>query len=236
MQDIVKASLNHEQRNQSLLHYVGVQNVQTEELEEQLRALEQEEKVLIAELAKAEEAGVSSKAQAERAERSAASILAGIAKREEDLAKLCPIVETLCKLTGAIEMVATGGAPASGPPPRHPGRPLALMDVAVRDLRAKAQGLLTAQATRPRDFLQEINTHPTVMEIRDLRSSRSRRRRRPRPDDRHAARRSGGRPDGSLRAARSFYSTSSFFLCSHATHRGISLSSLTVVRVLVRAR
>ena len=44
-----------------------------------------------------------------------------------------------------------------------------LMDVAVRDLRAKAQGLPTAQGNEwLRDFLsyKEINTHPTVMEIR----------------------------------------------------------------------
>ena len=172
VQDIVKASLNHEQRNASLLHYVGVLNVQSEEIEETVRQLEAEEKRLQLEQAKAEEAGVVSKAQVERAERSAVAVLEGIEKRNADLGKLCPLVETLCGLMGGASMVATddGGALAlKGCRPDTLADYLRLMDVAVRELRDKAHSLPTAQGNEwLRDFLsyKEINTHPTVMEIR----------------------------------------------------------------------
>ena len=64
VQEIVKASLSHEQRNASLLHYVGVQNMQIEEIEEHVRALEKEEAALKVETKKSEEQSVVSVAEA----------------------------------------------------------------------------------------------------------------------------------------------------------------------------
>jgi len=172
VQEIVKASLSHEQRNASLLHYVGVQNVQMEELEVELKQLEVEEKRLVADVAVDAEAGSASKEQVARQERSAAAIMEGIDKRDEDLTKLCPLVETLCAVTGAAAAVQTddGGALAlKGCRPDTLTDYLRLIDIAVRDLRAKAHSLPTAQGNEwLRDFLsyKEINTHPTVLEIR----------------------------------------------------------------------
>lgn len=136
VQDIVKASLSHEQRNASLLHYVGVQNAQVEEIEEQvckcrpahpdnflrhrhtpraraqpshscmqLRSLEAEEAELLIDKRQMEEKGVTTASEAERLASSSRIISEGIEKRDEDLKKLCPHMENLCTMSGAMEKV-----------------------------------------------------------------------------------------------------------------------------------
>ena len=88
VQDIVKASLSHEQRNASLLHYVGVQNGQIDALDEQVRSLEAQEALLVVDSAKFEQTGALESVAAERAAKSSEAILSGIEKRDTDLKKL----------------------------------------------------------------------------------------------------------------------------------------------------
>ena len=172
VQEIVKASLSHEQRNASLLHYVGVQNVQIEEIEEQVRLLEKEESSLKVETKKSEEESVVSVAEAERAGVSRQSTLEGISKRDEDLKKLCPIVETLCSMSGASSAVSSENAgilQLKGCRPDTLTDYLRLIDVAIKELRSRAESLPTASGNEwLRDFLayHEVVSHPTVTEIR----------------------------------------------------------------------
>jgi len=172
VQDIVKASLSHEQRNASLLHYVGVQNAEIEEIEEQLRALESEEMTLGVEAQKADAQHVTEVATAQSAETRGAAVLEGIGKRDDDLKKLCPVVETLCKMSGAATAIATedgGILVLKGCRPDTLAEYMRLIDEAIKELRARAQSLPTASGNEfLRDFLayHEVCTHPTVMEIR----------------------------------------------------------------------
>ena len=172
VQEIVKASLSHEQRNASLLHYVGVQNAAAEELEESVREMEVEEQALIVSLKRdAEEAAVS-KLESQRAAGATAGVVNGIEKREEDLAKLCPVVETLCSMSGASAAVDTeegGVLRLKGCRPDTLTDFLRLIDVSIKELRQRAQSLPTASGNEwLRDFLQakEIVSHPTTTELR----------------------------------------------------------------------
>ena len=64
--EIVSTSLKHEQRNASLLHYVGVQTQQMEELQEELRALSREEESLAKRAEQRAEAAVVEQAHGSR--------------------------------------------------------------------------------------------------------------------------------------------------------------------------
>jgi DNA repair exonuclease SbcCD ATPase subunit len=172
VQDIVKASLNHEQRNASLLHFVSVQNGQLEELEEQLRTLDAEAARLAEEQQAEAKEGITSAAATERQKHSTEAILQGIDKRDADLKRLCPLVTTLCAMTGADGMAARedgGMLQLRGCRPDTLADHLRLVDVAIKELRQRAQALPTAIGNEwLRDFLahKEINTPPTVTEIR----------------------------------------------------------------------
>jgi len=172
VQDIVKASLNHEQRNASLLHYVGVQNAQIEELEEQARAMEAEEMLRTVEQKKADDENVANTALNERAADLSMATLNGITKREEDLKKLCPIVENLCAMSGAsasIEREDGGILQLKGCRPDTLTDYLRQCDEAIKELRARVMSLPTASGNEwLRDFLahKEVVTYPTVIEIR----------------------------------------------------------------------
>ena len=172
VQDIVKASLSHEQRNASLLHYVGVQNAEVEELVESVRALEEQEKELIVAVKQADEDEVIAAAEAVRSTSSASHVVEGIEKRDADLKKLCPIVETLSTMSGAsaaVESEDGGILSLKGCRPDTLTDYLRLIDVAIKTLRERAESLPTASGNEwLRDFLayQEVATHPTVTEIR----------------------------------------------------------------------
>jgi len=172
VQDIVKASLSHEQRNASLLHYVGVQNLEIEAIEDNVRALETEERALVAEQARAEQQHAVAGVEAERAAASEVATVEGISKRDEDLKKLCPLVEALCTMSGAAERVQSddgGVLSLKGCRPDTLTDYLRLIDNAMKDLRERACQLPTAQGNEwLRDFLayREINTEPSVTAIR----------------------------------------------------------------------
>jgi len=171
VQDIVKASLNHEQRNSSLLHYVGVQNRQIEEIDAELRALEEEEAKLVVEQTRSEQACHKAKVVAKQEAGSSAAIERGIVKRDEDLSKLCPLVTQLCDMVGGGGQTAGDGGMLAlkGCRPDTLSDFLRLVDVQIRDLYERAEALPTASGNEwLRDFLQprEIQTHPNVVEVR----------------------------------------------------------------------
>lgn len=172
VQEIVKASLSHEQRNASLLHYVGVQNATAEQLMVEVRDLEKEEAFLIVDLKEGTEKAAIDKAQGDRSAIAAQGTLDGIAKREDDLAKLCPIVEKLTSLSGAAAAAETeqgGVLQLKGCRPDTLTDFLRLIDVSIKELRMRALSLPTATGNEwLRDFLayKEIVSHPTVTELR----------------------------------------------------------------------
>ena len=176
VQEIVSASLKHEQRNSSLLHYVGVQTQEIEETEEQLAALERHETVLLAQQKEAAQAGLVAQAQAEQESGSAEAIVHGIVKRDDDLSKLCPLVVKLCEMVGGSpEMVGDGGMLAlKGCRPDTLADFLRLIDVQLKELYARANILPTASSNEwLRDFLRpkEVGSRggvalPNVIEIR----------------------------------------------------------------------
>jgi len=172
VQEIVKASLSHEQRNESLLHYVGVQNMQLELLEEEVNALEKEEQALIVELKAAEEDGVRQAVTSDRVKANSEATVAGAAKRTEDLAKLCPVVETLCSMSGASQLAETedgGMLVLKGCRPDTLSDFLRLIDVSLKELRQRAHALPTASSNEwLRDFLayHEVSSGNNVHEIR----------------------------------------------------------------------
>ena len=168
--EIVKASLSHEQRNASLLQYVGVQNAQIEEFEDAVRKLEQQEVHLETFNAEAARDDISSAEQMARLERMLSATSEGIGKRESDLVKLCPIVESLTNLSGASEAVSLEGALSlKGYRPDTLSDFLRHIDVALKELRQRAESLPTASGNEwLRDFLRphEVVSGVTVVEIR----------------------------------------------------------------------
>jgi len=173
VQDIVKASLNHEQRNASLLHFVGVQNAEIEGIEEQLRVLQRTEEALVIEHAKAAEKSQSTKVAAEMSVRSFDTTTAGITKRVDDLDQLCPLVVKLYEMASAVtggSVDASGGMLAlKGCRPDTLSDYLRLIDISLKDLYQRANALPTAAGNEwLRDFLQPkvITSHPSVMELR----------------------------------------------------------------------
>jgi len=173
VQDIVKASLNHEQRNASLLHYVSVQNAQVEELDEQVRALDAEEERLSEEETVLVHSDISTAAAAERAERLHADTMEGIEKRATDLTKLCPIVERICQVSGAAALVHSADGDSlltlQGCRPDTLTDYLRVTDSAIRNLRLRAEALPTATGNEwLRDFLRpsEVLAHVAVTEVR----------------------------------------------------------------------
>lgn len=172
VQDIVKASLSHEQRNASLLHYVGVQTAQIEDIEEQLRDLEAQESSLSEDAQTMALKGVEMANFTARLDRTSEATLGGIAKRDEMLQKLIPVVGGLCTLTGAAERsdAEDGGILSlKGCRPDTLSDYLRLVDVSIKELRARAESLPTATGNEwLRDFLAYkcVQGHPTVTELR----------------------------------------------------------------------
>lgn len=173
--EIIKASLAHEQRNSSLLHFVGVQNAEIEEIEERLRALHKLEGALEVEQAEAHEAEVSSKAEAEVEERLLTSTNMGIDKLDDDMRRLCPLVLKLWEMVQAAGAGGGGGGVQGGILTLKGCRPdtltdfLRLIDVAIRELHLRASSLPTAAGNEwLRDFLlpKTVSSHPTVTELR----------------------------------------------------------------------
>lgn len=166
--DIVKASLSHEQRNESLHHYVGVQNREIEELEELLRALEKEETELMAEMKQTDAKFAAAVTDAEQAAASAQSILSSMGAQAQTLSLLCPIVETLNNMSGAGQHVDTT-LRLKGCRPDTLTDFLKNIDTAIKELSSRARALPTATGNEwLRDFLafKEVVVHPTVTEVR----------------------------------------------------------------------
>ena len=172
VQEIVKASLNHEQRNSSLLHYVSVQNQQMEEADLALQQLEEEEKRVLAMAAKAKAAEKVKASAAEQNVGSAAAIERGILKREVDLSKLCPLVLALSSMIGGgADTLSDGGMLAlKGCRPDTLADFLRLIDERIKELHQRAETLPTAAGNEwLRDFLRPkevVSDHPSVTELR----------------------------------------------------------------------
>jgi len=171
VQDIVKASLDHERRNQSLLQYVGVQNQQLEELADEVKHLEVEEEKLTAEQQRSTQRAMGKEATAHQSSSSALAIERGIEKRDADLSKLSPLVLSIASMIGcSAEMESDGGLLAlKGCRPDTLADFLRLIDTQVKELRQRAEALPTAAGNEwLRDFLKpkEVRVHPNVVELR----------------------------------------------------------------------
>eukprot|EP00966_Prymnesium_polylepis_P097788 2264623-Prymnesium_polylepis.1 len=100
--EIVSTSLKHEQRNASLLHYVGVQTAQIEDLQDDLRKLEREENDLGKQQTTREEGRLVEVAHGSKNETYIHRMEAVSSTQAEQLQQLCPIVISLCDVTGAL--------------------------------------------------------------------------------------------------------------------------------------
>ena len=139
-----------------------------------MRALEAEERRLAVELQRRAKSDVVEREHAATASSGEAAVERGIEKLRGDLKRLCPLVGTLSEMTGAEAMAAAedgGMLRLKGCRPDTLADFLRLIDVAIRELRGRAQALPTAAGNEwLRDFLahKEINTAPGVLQIRDL--------------------------------------------------------------------
>lgn len=170
--EIVACSLKHEQRNSSLLHFVGVQRKEIEALQASLQDLEAEEKALLIQQQSASAERETKAARLEKSEQMEEEVVGQISRANAILENLCPEVENLCKVTGATDSVSTADSmllQLKGCRPDSLPDFLRLIDISLRDLRARAESLPTAAGNEwLRDFLQPkvVNTHPSVHEIR----------------------------------------------------------------------
>jgi len=170
--EIVQASLSHEQRNSSLLYYVDVQNRQIEEAEEQLQQLVDDEAALLVKQAKGREVAVVVQAKAKAEVASVEAIERLRIKREADLLELCPVMQRLLEQAGGSpQQVPDGGLLAlKGCRPDTLTDFLRLLDVRVKELHQHAESLPTALGSEwLRDFLRpkEVRVNPTgVMDLR----------------------------------------------------------------------
>ena len=172
VQDIVKASLSHEQRNASLLHYVGVQNAEVEELVESVRALEEQEKELIVAVKQADEDEVIAAAEAVRIDLIGLACCRGHREARRRFEEALPDCGDSFDDVGRVRRGRVGGRrdiEPQGLPAGHSDRlftvdrcrdqnaPRARRVVADRVGQRVAEGLLA---------YHEVATHPTVTEIR----------------------------------------------------------------------
>jgi len=165
--EIVSTSLKHEQRNASLLHFVGVQTAQMEALQDEVRALEDEEAQLLARAQQREEAQVVADASESREEKLAQKTLDAIDTYESTLQKLCPIVVSLCDLTSALSN--PGELALKGCRPDTLADHLRLVDDSIKDMRNRAASIPTGTGNEwLRDFLEPktVNDHPNVFDLR----------------------------------------------------------------------
>lgn len=134
-------------------------------------ALEKREQELLVDQQVAATAEDAAKKGAEQAAASTSSTQAGIAKLEADLSSLCPLVIGLCKVVGGANVEADDGGMLSIRGCRVDTLTdyLRLLDVAVKELHARAGSLPTAAGNEwLRDFLQPkvVTSHPNVTELR----------------------------------------------------------------------
>lgn len=168
--EIVSTSLKHEQRNASLLHYVGVQTAQVETLHEEMRALISEEKELTERAVRREEENVLSEAIEIRDDKMARKIQEVVEGYEATLHKLCPIMVSLCDVISAHDN-PRGELTLKGCRPDTLTDHLRLVDVAIKELYNRAAAIPTASGNEwLRDFLEP----KAVVEHPNVRSSRCR--------------------------------------------------------------
>jgi len=174
VQDIISASLQHDERNASLLGFVGVQNQQMESLQDELAFFAAEEARIAAASARSSHGAHKSSERAHRLLESEEALALATAELHAQLEGICPAVEGLFALLGAKppEGDADGGLFAlKGCRPDTIPDYLRALDIELRELHARAMavpsGADKSLSSRLAGFTREkvVDNHPSVLEL-----------------------------------------------------------------------
>ena len=174
VQDIISASLEHEERNASLLGFVGVQNHQMESLHDELAFFGAEEVRIAAASERSSHGAHKSTERAHRVLESEEALALATTDLQAQLESLCPAVEQLFGLLAAKppEGDADGGLFAlKGCRPDTIPDYLRALDIELRELHARAMlvpsGADKSLSTRLAGFTREkvVDNHPSVLEL-----------------------------------------------------------------------
>jgi len=173
VQDIISASLKHEERNTSLLGFVTVQNQQLESLHDDLAFFDAEEQRLATELERSSHGAHKSSERAHKMLESEEALSMATTDLHAQLACICPAVEQLFALLAAKPPEGDGGLFAlKGCRPDTIPDYLRALDIELRDLHGRAMvvpgGVDRASNARLAGFTREkvVDNHPSVLELR----------------------------------------------------------------------
>lgn len=171
--EIVAVSLKHEERNASLLAFVGVQNRQVDELQEELSKLDAEAVQLEAQRVSAVAEAYASVEHAQRQSSTDSRLHDAISTLQTQLETLCPAVEGLVNLLDAAPPDDDGGLlELKGFRPDTLPDYLKALDVVAKELHNRALNLPSAQDNNRNPRLagfqnpKVVEPHPSVIELR----------------------------------------------------------------------